>query len=261
MPDVVAKAMALVQDPEASLEDFEQLLARDPPLVASVLRLANSPLHGLGRKRDTIREAIVGVGFKGLRGLLLCSTLKRFQGPQYSCYGKDPRSLWRHAVSVAAGARALARETGAKASDQEELFVAGLLHDLGKLLLAPFLTAKKHDLTAAREPAHVVELRELGIDHPEAGGIVAAKWGLNPMLHAVITHHHAVDCPEQFQQAVATVRLADGWATERGQGAGTVAQGEAAVAADLEHLGLQPEDWYEIREVMTAAMTQAVAQD
>jgi HD-like signal output (HDOD) protein len=259
MPDVVAKAMKLLQNPEADLADFERLLARDPPLVTNVLRLVNSPLHGGSRKRDTIREAIVGIGFKGLRGLLLCTTMKSFQGAHFACYGDDSRTLWRHAVAVATASRLFAGRVRALRLDPEELFVAGLLHDLGKLLLAPFLTKLGKNLYTARELAHVAEQRILGLHHQEAGLIVAAKWDLNPMLRAVIAHHHDRQAPAEHRAAVTVVRLMDRCATECGLGAGSVGDRTDSIAEDLQFLGLQCSQWDELRREIVEALSKVLA--
>ena len=89
------------------------------------------------------------------------------------------------------------------------MFVAGLLHDLGMLLLAPFLTRMGEDLTQTAEPVHIAEERLLGISHQEAGGIVAEKWNMKPLVHGVITHHHFKTCPKNYRHAVAVVRLAE----------------------------------------------------
>jgi HD-like signal output (HDOD) protein len=236
----------LLEDPEAGPADFEKLLSRDPGLVANMLRLANSPVYGFAHERETVRDAIIGMGLRGLRGMLLGSTLNRFFGPQFSCYGKDSKTLWRHAMAVGTGAKLLAKRLPKKPDDPEELFVAGLLHDLGKLLVAPFLTKMDQDMTKCTEPAHLVEERLLGICHQEAGGLVADKWNLKPMVRSVITKHHYKGCPEAHRHAVAVVRLADQCATDSGNGAGALDPATMFLADDLAVVGLDPGPWQEI---------------
>ena len=140
----------------------------------------------------------------------------------------------------------------------EEMFVAGLLHDLGKLLLAPFLTRMGEDLTKTKQPLHFAEERLLGIDHQEAGGIVAEKWKMKPLVHAVITHHHLKACPKNLRHAVAVVRLADQWATENGKGAGKLDVDPSCLEEDLAVVGLQPGEWEEAQAAISdAALTEA----
>lgn len=260
LPDVVAKAMVLIEDAKAEPADFEKLLSRDPPLVANILRLANSPLYGFARKKETIHEAVVGMGLKGLRGVLLCSTMKKFLGPQFACYGDDPKVLWRHATATAAGARVLAKGLKSSTEDPEEIFVAGLLHDLGKLLLAPFLSREGVDLSKSNEPAHEVEDRVLGMTHMEAGSIVAEKWNLKPMIRAVIAHHHNEGAPKEHKRAVTIVRLADQVATANGQSAGALRGDMSRFARDLAQLRLGPGQWDAAEKAVKSAVIQALGE-
>ena len=245
LPDVVAKALQLVDKPGVSPNEFDELLSQDPPLVATMLKIANSPVYGFAHEKETIRDAIIGIGLNGLRSILMGSTLKRFLGRQFACYGEDPKTLWRHAMAVANAARILTKRLPDSPSNAEEMFVAGLLHDLGKLLLAPFLARMGANLSQTEEPTHLAEERLLGISHQEAGGIVAEKWNMKPQVHAVITHHHFMACPKNYRHAVAVVRLADQWATENGKGAGALDDASIYLEADLALLGLQPEQWGE----------------
>ncbi|MEO6597123.1 MAG: HDOD domain-containing protein [Planctomycetota bacterium] len=259
MPDVVAQALKMLDDPEAGPGDFDKLLSQDPGLVASMLRVANSPIYGFAHKRETVREAIIGLGLKGLRGMLLGSSLNKFFGPRFSCYGKDPKSLWRHAMAVATGAKLLTQRLPSSPDDAEEMFVAGLLHDLGKLLLAPFLTSMGKDMTKCTEPVHIVEERLLGIDHQEAGGLVAEKWNLKPMIRSVITQHHFKTCPVAHRHAVAVVRLADYCATDSGNGAGKLEADSQFLADDLAAVGLEREQWDEARAAVIEAAQAVLA--
>lgn len=259
LPDVVAKAIKLLDDPNSGPAEFDALLSRDPPLVATILRLANSPVYGFAHKKETVREAIVGMGLKGLRGVLMGSTLKKFLGRQYSCYGDDPMTLWHHALAVATGSRALTKSLPGANEDPDEMFVAGLLHDLGKLLLAQFLTRSGESLANTAEPAHLLEKRSLGMNHQEAGGVMAERWNLTPLVRAVIAYHHHKSCPDDFRRAVAIVRLVDRCATDYGYAAGSLPLDPDAHAEDLAAIGQQPEEWAETRMTLGEAMQQAVA--
>ncbi len=258
LPDVVTKALQLVDTPGVSPNDFEELLSQDPPLVATMLKIANSPIYGFAHERESIRDAIIGIGLNGLRSILMGSTLKRFLGRQFTCYGKDPKALWNHAMAVANGAKSLTQKLPNSPDNAEEMFIAGLLHDLGKLLLAPFLTRMGKDLSQIKEPLHFVEERLLGINHQAAGGIVAEKWNMKPMVHAVITHHHLKACPKNYRHAVAVVRLADQWATENGKGAGKLDRNSIYLEEDLAVVGLQPGEWKEAQAtIFDSALSEA----
>jgi HD-like signal output (HDOD) protein len=251
--------MQLVEKPDAKPDEFEALLSRDPGLVANMLRLANSPIYGFVHKKETVRDAIIGMGLNGLRGVLMSSTLKRFLGSQFSSYGKNPKTLWRHSMAVATGAKLLNKQLPRSPDDSEEIFVAGLLHDLGILLLAPFLTRMGHDMTQCTEPAHFEEERILGIDHQEAGGIVAEKWNLKPMVRAVITHHHLKTCQATFRHAMAVVRLADQCATNIGVGAGRLHADSHFLSEDLDVIGLEPGEWQEVSATIAETVEATLA--
>lgn len=255
LPDVVTKALQLVDKPGVSPDEFEELLSQDPPLVATMLRMANSPVYGFAHEKETIRDAIIGIGLNGLRSILMGSSLKRFLGKQFTCYGADPKTLWRHAMAVANGSKILTRKLRETELNPEEMFVAGLLHDLGKLLLAPFLTRMGKDLSQTKEPLHIAEEKLLGLSHQEAGGIVAEKWNLKPLVSAVITHHHFKACPKNYRAAIAIVRLVDQWATANGKGAGTLDRESMYLDEDLEVLGLTPEKWEELQATLEEAET------
>lgn len=251
LPDVVGKALELVDKPGVSPKDFEVLLAQDPPLVATMLKFANSPIHGFAHEKETIRDAIIGIGLNGLRSILLASTLKRFLGSQFTCYGKDPRTLWHHALAVANGAKILTQRLPDSPVNAEEMFVAGLLHDLGKLVLAPFLSRMGQDLSDTAEPLHFAEERLLGIHHQEAGGIIAEKWKMKPVILAVIRDHHFKACPKDYRVAMAIVRLADEWATANGMGAGKLESNRAMLEEDLDILGLRPDEWEAVQATLS----------
>ncbi len=254
LPDIVTKALQLVDKPGVSPDEFEELLSQDPPLVATMLKIANSPVNGFAHEKESIRDAIIGIGLNGLRSILMGSTLKRFLGRQFSCYGKDPKTLWRHSMAVANAAKLMSRKLPNSPVNAEEMFVAGLLHDLGKLLLAPFLTRMGEDLSAGPEPLYLAEERLLGINHQEAGGIVADKWNMKPLVKAVITKHHYKACPPDLRYAIAVVRLADQWASENGMGAGSLEKNPEVRAEDLATLGLDEAAWEDLQEVLAEAV-------
>ncbi|MEE8148432.1 MAG: HDOD domain-containing protein, partial [Longimicrobiales bacterium] len=124
------------------------------------------------------------------------------------------------------------------------LFVTGLLHDMGKMLIAPYLNNAAAD--ARGSSASIVELEQeiVGLDHTEAGALVAAKWNLSNTIQEVIKEHHHLGTPETFVQEVAVVRLADAFAHGRGIGyLPDHAPDGTYMAEDLDALNLTQGDW------------------
>lgn len=255
LPDLVARLLVLLNDPCTEPKDLETLLQHDPALVGRMLALVNSPYYGLNRTVRTIREAIVVLGFRGVRGLVLATSAAKMMQRDFSCYGHGHKGLWLHSACVAAGARLLARQAALGEEVAEQLFVAGLLHDVGKLVLLPYVFEFKQLATAADLTAQ--ERTLVGIDHAEAGALAAAKWSLPSDLQAVIRRHHepsagAADAPS------ALVRLADCAAHELGTGyAAGMAPKSAPQGLDLAVAGLTDATWLQLRDQLVLVMDEA----
>ncbi|MBL9079385.1 MAG: HDOD domain-containing protein [Planctomycetes bacterium] len=258
LPDLVAVVLSALNRQETEPQDLEHLMQNDQVLVAKMLAMVNSPFYGLSRSIRTVREAVMVLGFRGVRSLVLATSTAKFLQRDYSCYGHDQKGLWMHAVCVASGAKALAKECRLGADAAEQLFVAGLLHDIGKMLLVPYLAASQKRLDPKQS---IVEFERnlIGIDHTEAGALVTAKWNLALEVQDVIkSHHDHADGPSG--RALAIVRLADAVAHERGTG---YLPGHAPLSevlpADLTALSLTRETWSAVRDDVAARMDEATA--
>lgn len=257
LPDLVVRLLGILNKQETEPQDLERLLQHDQVLVAKMLAMVNSPFYGLNRTIRTIKDAVIVLGFRGLRSLVLATSTAKFLQRNFECYGHEPKGLWLHAVSVAAGARGLAKLCRMTPDEAEMLFVAGLLHDIGKLLLVTYLgEASKNSLAVVSIAAH--ERTQIGLDHAEAGALVTAKWNLATEIQEVIKVHHDVGVAPA-NKSIAMVRLADAVAHERGTG---YLPGRAPVEptqpADLAALGLNVESWLTMRDSLAVIMDEAV---
>jgi HD-like signal output (HDOD) protein len=207
----------------------------------------------------SIVDAVMVLGFGGLRSLLLASgTAKHLQG-DFRCYGHDELGLWKHSLVVACCAKTLGVATGQDASRCEELFIAGLLHDIGKMLLAPYL--RNHGIrVAADQKVSDVEKGIVGLDHAEAGALVVGKWGLGPAIQDVLSH---VPEPEGAEDAgaVAIIRLAEAAALDLGIGyePGAAPDGTPD-PADLQTLGIDGDSWNDVRASLDGIVDAALSQ-
>lgn len=213
LPDLVSRLLTLLNKPDTEPHHLEQLMQNDQVLVAKMLALVNSPFYGLSRPITTIRDAVMVLGFRGVRSLVLATSTARFLQRDFACYGHEPKGLWLHAVAVAAGAKHLARSRGMGQEAAELLFVGGLLHDIGKLVVGPYL-AQRNLAIQPNQTDHDAERNAIGIDHTEAGALVTAKWNLSQELQELIKAHHDVT----GNANAAIVRLADAVAMHRGIG-------------------------------------------
>lgn len=190
----ILRALQIINDPEYSIAKLSQTIGLDQTLTARVLQWANSPFYGLRHKVSTLDQAIITVGTSTIRELLLVVGMSEMLNREMPGYGLDRNGLWRHSMAVAAGARWLAKTVHYRQADQA--FIAGLLHDIGKLVLDQLL---KYDGSWHAEWVERQEQGETfidlerwltGLDHAELGGRIAENWNLPPILVEAIAYHH-----------------------------------------------------------------------
>lgn len=192
LPIVVTRLIELVGNPRTSAGDLDHLISADQALSAKILKVSNSAFYGFPRKIVTVKWAIVVLGFEAVKNIgLSVALLERFpEGESHELF--DRRQFWTHAIGCGAAARVLARRLGYRR--EAEAFVAGILHDIGKLILVEyfrdrFLAAVR---LARRENLYIAQAEEilLGVSHAEVGGWLAEKWNLPGELVEVISRHH-----------------------------------------------------------------------
>ncbi|HZX32380.1 MAG TPA: HDOD domain-containing protein [Rhodocyclaceae bacterium] len=196
LPSAVSEVLASFGNEDADVDTIAQQIARDQALAARVLRVANSSFYGLQTKVGTIHEAVVILGFRAVRSMVLAVGMNgAFRVEQ--CPGFDAPSYLKHGVGVALAARAMAP---LMRLSPEIAFTAGLLHDIGVLVLASSFSRQYAEALAYRKQhdCFVVEAerRVLGIDHAEVGGLLAETWRFPAAIRDAITYHHSpADAP------------------------------------------------------------------
>lgn len=204
LPSILMEVLQLANDVETQASDFEKIIRKDQALAAKVLKLVNSPFFGLRQKVSSISQAIVILGFKSLKSVVIAAKSSKLLDRQLHAYGFEPGGMWKHSMSCATICRMLATRVRLSAADQEELFVAGLLHDVGKIQLAPYIEGfqEEFDARAAKNGLSVAERETVGIAHDDVGGRMADQWGLAPSLANLIRSHHAADAPASARPLV-----------------------------------------------------------
>ena len=203
LPTVVTQLINLVGDPATTAREISQLISTDQALTAKILKVANSSFYGFPRKIATIQLAIVVLGFETVKNLgLSVAVLKRFHaGRAHPLF--DRQQFWEHAIGCGVAARMLARKRSRKL--EGEAFVAGVLHDIGKLILIEYFPDEfGESLELARDELLTIseaEMKVIGVTHAEIGGWLAEKWNLPQSLVEAITYHHnpmAIDKPGEI---------------------------------------------------------------
>jgi len=225
------------------------------------LGLVNSPFYGMNRKIASIRDAVMVLGFRGLRSLILATSTADYMMSDYSCYGHSEKGLWQHSLAVASAAKTLGKIIGLSQEEQEELFIAGLLHDIGKMLVAPYLQERNISFSPGKGSMVELERSAIGMDHAEAGALVAAKWNLSEMVQELLrAHHDAEHCPEDARAHLAVLRIANALAHEAGTGYREEIQLSTAISGeDRQAIAPATQDWVGTKKQIQEAMDAALA--
>jgi putative nucleotidyltransferase with HDIG domain len=188
LPSVVIDLIAAFGRDDIDVTTLADKMSMDQGMAAKILRIANSSFYGLAGKVKTVRQAVLVLGFDNARALAVASqVIDHFGGAHRARVAE----FWRHSIATAVCARSLARHAGL---DHDAAFIAGLLHDIGRLVLAvgfPDEYARVLDACAADEATlGAAELRILGVDHERVGQMLAEAWKFPPVIRRAIGNHH-----------------------------------------------------------------------
>lgn len=213
LPEVCARVNRMADDPAIGIDHLAEAVTQDPALTAQLLRVANDPLHGVPGRVDTVAGAAELLGKERFRELALATTATHlFDGLPNELVSMH--DFWRHSLFCALAARQLAPHSSLEA-EREVLFTAGLLHDVGELLLFNRLPERAREaltlaLDGVEEPEiHQAERRVIGFDHGEVGAALARRWGLPPMLSESIEFHHRPCDAPHHPGAAALIHIAN----------------------------------------------------
>lgn len=210
LPDIVSRINAMIDDPDCTAVDIAEVIGQDAPLTARLLKLVNSPFYNFPSQIDTISMAITIVGTRQLRDLAMAAAITgRFRRIPEGLPGPD--IFWHHNLACATAARIIAQETGLR--QQEQLFVAGLLHDIGKLVMYLAAPARAREALARAKAGETdpttLEQAVFGFDHAELGAELLQQWRLPETLVHPVRWHHTPDAAPAFRQEVAAIHLAE----------------------------------------------------
>lgn len=194
-PIVFHQIQKVIKDPMSSAGQVAAVLAEDPAMSVKVLKLTNSAFYGLSREIESVKQAVTIVGMEAIKNLVLsASVLDMFKGNHIDQDYQE--SFWRHSLATAFCCRLLARQVKSRGIvDPDTAFSAGLLHDVGKIVISSFLPDEFSMLKQARSSNPEVtdyELEDniLGYNHAQVGGALADSWKLPQKLTEAITYHH-----------------------------------------------------------------------
>jgi len=211
LPEACIRINEMVDDLAYSAEDIAKVISSDPALTARILKIANSPFYGLSTEIDTVSRAITILGTVQLRDLVLASSAcKTFDGIPNDLMSMD--DFWYHSIFCGITARKLVNSC--MLGRGEALFVAGLLHDVGQLILfnrCPLESKKvllKSRDTRSESKLHLIEQEIIGFDHMDVGAVLTKQWQLPSCLQECVSFHHTPSKATVFPQEVAIVHIA-----------------------------------------------------
>jgi len=219
----VVRLMGMLHDDDIGFGDIEKVIRTDPALTANLLRTANTAYFATSRRVESVRQAISVLGLRRIVDVVTLSAMAEVIPEKLPGYGLSAQAFWRHCVAVAVLAEGLGRrlETGRSGL----AFTAGLLHDLGKLVISTFLARRPGEpSTDVRLTSVESEQATLGTDHAQIGKVIAEAWRLPHAVALVNQAHHAPweveDDSQSDDYTVTLVHVADGMAHAFGFGSG-----------------------------------------
>lgn len=200
MPQVARKVVDLVANESSTAGQLAELLEKDPNITARILKISNSAFYGLRREVKTVQQAIVILGFKSLRSMVVASSSKAL----HKRFGITEQLMWDHSIGTAIGAKVISE--GMPSAVGEVSFVGGLLHNVGKTVMnnespKAYMEVMKK-VYNDRMSSVRAELDVFGYAHPEVGYLIAEKWGLPQELTNLIRYHHIDGVAEDVREKI-----------------------------------------------------------
>ena len=198
----VTKIIQVANNPNASADELIQVIKLDPVLTGKVIKMINSVYYGMQQKVVSLGRAVILLGINTIKNLALSTAIVGNFKRKGRIGQFDMNAFWEHCLGCAVGSKLLAKSKNIDKLLWEEYFIAGLLHDIGKLALAQFAPEEYAEVfeVLQREPEKgevAVEELILGTNHARIGGLIAEKWKLPEVLVNSILEHHGPAVSEQ----------------------------------------------------------------
>jgi putative nucleotidyltransferase with HDIG domain len=210
LPQVAQRIVALSQDPKTSYRDLKNVILPDPPLAAKVMMMANSAFFHRRDSAKTLEEAIFTIGLNNL--VAICSSVgvldvfNKWGGGQM-----DRRQLWRHSVATSFLAKSLELRKVLNKPDGPDIFLAGLLHDIGWIVFDKIMPGIIKTAITAKEDVGQwsleMERTLIGMDHTEAGALFLKKWHIPQAVIELVANHHRPENSDNYPAQTGVVRI------------------------------------------------------
>ena len=221
LPAIYQKLFDKLQDPDVSVPEIAEIITQDQALSAKILHLVNSALYGSGTKTMTISRAVVIRGFRAVRGSAMASGVFDYFKDETGSEGIDMIKFWEHSIAVACISKVIAEDR--RLHHREEAFVAGLLHDIGKLIEKNYFSSDFDEICVTAEEEGLswfeAEKKLFPIHHGTIGKTVFRSWKFSPNVVDAVQFHHRPSASSSAPELTALIHVADFMAYEMGFGA------------------------------------------
>lgn len=219
LPATTQKVLAMMADPDVSIEKIKRLIGADPGLTTKILKIANSAFYGSYRNIENLTQAILRLGLNAVRNIVVATSMKNV----YKRFGLAEKLIWEQMIGAALAANVIAKQ--ARRTDPEDAFIGGLLHDVGKVVLNNELPEKFASVMQKvyndAVPFEEAEKEVFEFSQREVGAFIVKKWGFPEKLENLIRSfddHGALDVDKQTSNLAFTIALADRMCQKFGMG-------------------------------------------
>lgn len=212
LPTVISRITSLLQNPQTSADEIGKAITTDQALASKVLKLVNSAFYGFPGRISTITHAVVILGFSTVKNIVLTASIfEAFKKESDSDAVFDMEKFWFHSIACGAASQTIAKKMGLKSG--EECFIAGLIHDVGKVILCQYMPEQFHKVVKHSSENNCLfydaEKALFANTHQEVGGFLAEKWNLPTDLQNAVKYHHMPSNRRTHYEMTAVVHSAD----------------------------------------------------
>ncbi len=244
LPGTALKLINIIGDPTSTVDDLVEVVKYDQVVTGQVLKLCNSAFFGLSRKITSLNDAMLCLGTVKVLQMVMSVHTNSLLSKEQSGYGLDPGVLWRHSVAVALASSLFAQRV--KLPNVNLVFTAGLLHDIGKVVLNEHVGEKFAEIVQRVNDDQVsfteAEIEVLGYSHEQIGGMIAENWKLPDTIVRCVQYHHSPGKLDPPDPLVDVVYLANCICLLLGVGLGSDGLNHRADHDVMERHGLHEQD-------------------
>ena len=261
IPLVVSKIINMVNDPEVNFKVVADEISKDQAITADILKICNSAYYSKGKEITSVDRAIVTLGIKEVKDIVVVSTAKQIMNKPIIGYDLEKGDLWKHNLIVAMLAKKIAIMKKQRAI-ADVVFTGGIIHDVGKTILALFVANTFKEILETSQTKQIdftsAEREVMGFDHQEIGEKILEKWQFPEVLRMIVRYHHDPDnAPAQYGQTVSIVHIANTIALMAGVGIGNDGLYHSLSENAITSVGMSPEELEQLLGSVPETLKQA----